>query len=614
MTTNTPIDIRAITWNIGSKKPKLAAIEALTKQMIGADVIAVATQEEKCSKDAQRLHNQMLAKLNALHTGVYKIVTIDDGADTFRETSAGGALSGQHTRTTLIVKEPYKFDPNPTVTITDDHESKQSASLNRHHNKTIIDIAGTLTNGSGNTMDINFGSGHLESNAESSRRVHTDEYLETMGVKTTHNSSFDELVAEAARVRVFMGDTNERDLLMADGSTRNPGETMAMRGFGYDTHELPHSTKNGHNEANMEGSYGVEHDGDGNQIHNASKKASSRPHVTEGGHLDRIAIAAGRKVTTSTYATLVDGADLNKKGKLRYWGSDHAPVVRQMKVSVETSKAQMVTNLITARLPDFTDDIERRKHVIKEINKAYADHEERRMPSEAVMEGLKSVRLYDRQALNSNNLLKKAFGITSVDTTDLAEVISTIKTEIAKREVMQSQVQTIKATAQMIAATDPSLSDPAQQAWMTSVFNKVTACNIARNDDAIAQERQPEIMSEYKTSLGDLTAPEVLPEVLPEAISVDVVEVAAPEGGEVIVTIDDSPSVEQVVVRVTAAERMAALTAAHRTKPRAGSVLDPRDSITPMQDDHLDGLEPAPAPVPAPRASASATNTKPKSR
>jgi hypothetical protein len=518
------VDIRSVTWNVGGKTPPSDAVAILAEKLKGADVIAIGTQEEN-GKDKDRLHEQLLRTLNESITlgGQYRIVEVD--GKNYRHTTAGGVLSGkQHTRTTIIVKEPYDFDPAPTVTVVDDLKSQKSSLIPVEYNKTIIDISGTLKaltpDGRKETiMDVSIASGHMESNAEKSRRNHTDSYLDEKGM-LEDASSFDEIVKEASRVSIFMGDTNERDYFMADGSTQNPGETMNLKGFGFDTQKTPISTSSGAhvNEQNpisiegkvkgkekvlegvtkLEGSYGVTLNDDGIQEAKKCKKNKDRPHVTEGGHLDRVSISTGRNINDSAYETVVDGVGFNKKGKIRYWGSDHAPVIRSTKINTQINTTTLVANFINSRIPDFPRQLASIQKVQEQIKLAVQAGVD---GTDAITEGIKSIRLYDDKSDNAT-ILKKSFGIEVVEPNNVQSVLDNLATVESKLQVICDSCKSLKETINSIAKKDTLTPD--ETTWLVLTYNNISSLSQNINDDALNHNDQNEIFANSNQTLQDL--------------------------------------------------------------------------------------------------------------
>lgn len=524
------VDIRAITWNVGGKTPSKDAVSVLLKSVQGADVIALGTQEED-GKDKNRLHEQLLKSLNAAGDGTYKIVEVANDERTYRKTSAGSlgkSFSDQQTRTTIIVKEPYSFDPKPIVLAVDD-KSSVTAPFSQDKNKTLINISGSLVRAEGDgtvtpVMNVSIGSGHMESNAEESRRIHTDSYLaETSTMVKAEN--FNDLLDEASKVHIVMGDTNERDYLTGGGEVRpGIGNQMAMCGMGFDIDKRPISTMKGVSISednpisikgevkgqvkkisgitSFEGSYGVVIDNKGQQVYVKSKKSSSRPHVTEGGHLDRVAVATGLNVQNTGYATVADGVAFNSKGKIRYWGSDHAPVVRSVSIDADTSQNAKAANFILARLPDFADRINNLTALVRKIEEVadsgrYEDFED----DEIIAEALSSFKIYDVKG-NNADIIKKTFGF-DCDVDSVESAVESILEEFDRTLELQDQVDEVYDALNNIKKIDGSLDNEIER-WMLDTFNSVSNVNHLNNKAAIENPIDNPGISSYEAAFSNL--------------------------------------------------------------------------------------------------------------
>jgi len=242
------VTIGSITWNKGNTSASNEAVKDIVNEFSSSDelptVITISTQEEN-AKEGERLHEKMLAEINKQGKGTYKLVQTKNPSS--HGTFAGGGFTskkkvGLLSKTGLstyvfnpikrslgktkgdenvdnrvslmvLVKEPYDIE-NADATIL---KSKNNA------NKSIITIKGKLIKKDGNAketlMDISVSGSHLESNKEIDRTNQIEAYRESEGLTSTPKD-YKTIVKISKTFREIKGDLNYRDLLMADGSTR----------------------------------------------------------------------------------------------------------------------------------------------------------------------------------------------------------------------------------------------------------------------------------------------------------------------------------------------------------------------------------------------------------
>lgn len=435
------LDIRALTWNVGSQGASDNAVTDFAERLKGGDVILVGTQEEQ-SKENRRLDTLLLDKLNGgLKEGEPKYVIVEhinDGrnwaGDGFKNQLKGKGV--QQTRTTMIVREPYSFQ-SASVKQVKDKDNKR---------KSIGTIKGNLCDGSGRViMPLSFSSGHLESYYESQRSKHMEDWASKSmpHEDSLDRLSFGDLVESAKMVSLFQGDLNCRDYSTADGKNIDPGHSMTLASLGFDIEKHAHELDGKKNiKANgVHGTYGVVHDKDGKQLISPELKrlaklaegkelSSKRAGVTKGGNLDRVAIATGRQVEDGTYEIIRGSREGDIKTKEKkgtvidfVYGSDHAPVIRTMKVSAADSDVSIACNATIKRMPNIQKDIDTLENFMETLQ----------LHGETA--AMDSIRLYD-QELNKVSLFKTALGIDVSGKSDLS-------TPEIKR-IVQSRIDSLK--------------------------------------------------------------------------------------------------------------------------------------------------------------------------
>lgn len=369
MTKSPSVQIAALTWNMGNRSATTEAVDDVYRQVITYPnnmpaVIALATQEELAS-DKNRLQVKLLNKLNEGKMpgdeGYYHLIETPEAQ--YHETMAGAnnsaktfvravATSQNRVNAAVLVREPFTLE-NPHARI--DYESGKNKG-----NKSIITITGELNCG-GQRVGINVSGGHLDSNVDSKRRAHANKFLENQGIIIHGNQpkSFSQIVNEAQRLDVVMGDFNERDYLMKNEKTRDQCHQTTLARHGFDMGARPQQQLGSQT---IHGTYGFQFEGNdpsNQQILNRPDQRS-RANVATGGYLDRVAISSGLSIKDSRYGAELEPTAFKQVGKKWvYHGSDHVPVARNFSVElprVET-QPQVVCAHVKRKIPDLTQEI-----------------------------------------------------------------------------------------------------------------------------------------------------------------------------------------------------------------------------------------------------------------
>ncbi|MCS5707360.1 hypothetical protein CC99x_000435 [Candidatus Berkiella cookevillensis] len=406
---NESIQISSLTWNLGNQMASVAAVSDAIEQLIPDPnnlpvVIAIATQEEM-AKEGKRLHEQMLEALNKnLPEGEkYKIVLFEK-----HKTLAGannmlkGGNIGQFAKAmltdrnqvsnALLVKEPYDIQDA-------DAKIYYEPGKEKGGNKSIIRIKGALTKNSQKIMDISIAGAHLDSNKDAKRREHINGYLSGEDLRDKNFDSIEDIFTQAQVFRVFMGDLNERDYLMRDGTTCDQTHQTNLSGFGFDVTRTPQQTLEGNP---IHGTYGVRIL-DGQQI-KGDPDPKQRAHVAREGHLDRVAFSSGLEASDMHYGATLRGAHCEYSEKKTYYhGADHFPVARGFSVKPATEETKLLTacHYIQNRIPNVDNDLKRLEALKRAVTEKDLD---------SFQTIIQSMQYYD-DTLSTYQYIEQKFGI-----------------------------------------------------------------------------------------------------------------------------------------------------------------------------------------------------------
>lgn len=364
-TMNDSIQISSLTWNLGNQTASAAAVSDALEQLIPdlnnlPIVIAIATQEEMAKK-GKRLYEQMLEELNKnLPEGQkYKIVffekhkTLAGVNNMLKEGNIGQFVKAMLTdrnqvSNALLVREPYDIQDA-------DAKIYYEPGKEKGGNKSIIRIEGTLTENNNKIIDISIAGAHLDSNKDAKRREHINSYLSGENLRDINFDSIEDIFTQAQVFRVFMGDLNERDYLMRDGTTRDQTHQTNLNGFGFDVTRTPQQTLEGNP---IYGTYGIRIL-DGRQI-KGDPDLKQRAHVAREGYLDRVTFSSGLEASDMYYGATLYGAYCEDAEKKTYYhGADHFPVARGFSVRPATDETKLLIacNYIQRRIPNVDDDL-----------------------------------------------------------------------------------------------------------------------------------------------------------------------------------------------------------------------------------------------------------------
>lgn len=363
------VQIAALTWNMGNKSATKAAVDDVYRQVVTDPknmpaVIALATQEELAS-DKNRLQVKLLKKLNEGKQpgdeGYYHLIETPEAQ--YHETMAGAnnsaktlvravATSQNRVNAAVLVREPFVLE-NPHARI--DYEAGKSKG-----NKSIITLRGDLKCGD-QRIELNISGGHMDSNVDSKRRAHAEKFLENQGIISHRNQpkSFQQILNEAQRLDIVMGDFNERDYLMQNRKTRDQCHQTTFARYGFDMGVRPHQQLG---TQTLHGTYGFHFQG--NDTNNEQVKnlpdPRSRANVATGGFLDRVAISSGLNVQDNRYGAQLDQKAFQQVGKKwMYHGSDHVPVARNFSVELPkvNNQPEVICAHIKRKVPDLTQEV-----------------------------------------------------------------------------------------------------------------------------------------------------------------------------------------------------------------------------------------------------------------
>jgi endonuclease/exonuclease/phosphatase family metal-dependent hydrolase len=347
------VNVVALTWNMGNSTAEHAVVADMVGQITAKgfpDVILVGTQEEM-AEDRTQLNKQLLDELKSKGheyrlQGKESHLTLA-GANSSLKNAGQMAFQNMRAlqnRTSLSVLVKTSSHLENMETRIDYPPGKKKS------NNSFIVIKGDLKKGTCQ-LPMTIASVHLSSKTDEKRRSHANVFLE-------HNfkspETYDALLDQAQRFNLIMGDFNERDYLMQDGTVSDRGFLTNFMAYGYDFSASQERPSFGY------GTYGF------TKVHQQPAKIKipenlrdprKRPHSAKGGYLDRITFTSGLPVESDTkeYGPLTDYKFYRQKenGKWRYSTSDHVPVVRFFKITVSENKASVGRTYVERLLPDF---------------------------------------------------------------------------------------------------------------------------------------------------------------------------------------------------------------------------------------------------------------------
>lgn len=482
---SSPITIHALTWNLGNKEASPAVLTELSRQLTDfPTVIALSTQEE-LAPDNKRLQIKLLEQLNAsLPEGQPRYKLVETGDPQYHTTTAGAnntvrtlmlsTLTNQNrVNTAVLIREPYELE-NAQARI--DYEPGKEGG-----NKSIITIKGELRNKEAPTLSIPLAisGGHLNSNSDKKRRAHANKFLAQETVKTPHVKTFEQIYNEAAAFRILMGDMNERDYLMKDGSVQDRSQFTHYRAYGFDIDAIPEQTLS--DGQRLLGTYGFKFLlGTKFQTKNIPDPRG-REHMAKGGHLDRVCYSSGLQVTSKQYGARIEENFLQElNGKTFYHGSDHVYVGRRFEINPDTSKAQVVGTYIKHRLPNF--EAEAKDLLTLKQCHNYGE----------LLAATESMQYHD------STLSKSAFlsQITDLNENQIHEANFNLIHSILATKLLQ-KLQVIDGIEKLRSNIDNAISDN-DEAYLTEVFNFITKCNQLRNDTLEVSSISSKILSEVE--------------------------------------------------------------------------------------------------------------------
>ncbi len=504
MSAEGPITIKAISWNMGNQKASKEAVEEIMGQIAQAGpllptVLAISTQEE-LADDGERLQDQILQKLNAkikdpnqhyvlVKTDSPQFHTTMAGANNSKATLAKALLTDRNrVSSAILVKLPYELQ-NAKARI--DFEPGKNTHKNEKKNKSIITIKGELYHrAAGKLMDVSISGGHLNARSDSKRRAHARKYFKNEGL-SAKDKNFNEIYKEATTFRVIMGDFNERDYLMRDGTIKDKSAQTNFGRYGFDMNIDP-QMKMG--KLQLHGTYGHVFKNNDNLSEGqlkATQDTRGRENVAKGGFLDRVAYICGLPVEAKYSNKPFDQSffKLNQKGtKWFFHKSDHLPVIREFKVTPppkdNQEKFKIVGEFIKKRLP-----INEIKNEIQEIEalKGARDYN-------ALLEKAQGL-MYHDSTQTHDEFIRLYAGISQEIWNDLQGndqlkynvVINALEKNLFNKEMLYRNVQEISAKVnQAVKARDT--------ASLTQTHNLLTKCQNLKN---AVQELRGEGISKF---------------------------------------------------------------------------------------------------------------------
>ncbi len=462
------ISVVALTWNMGNKAAQDPLVDDLIKAIKtnGApDVIMLGTQEE-LAEASKQLNNKLLAQLKKRGT---KYTLIENS----HKTSAGAGNAAKTAAVSILqttrLSKALNLPQNRTSLSIFVKEGYAFKSINKEiyyppeigtGNNTFIVIEGDLQKvGDPNVLSIAASSVHLNSFSDKTRRLHANVFFQN------HFESFPnyaDLLKEAKRFDVIMGDFNEREYLMKDSSVVDRGYLTNFGAYGYDFSQAQEKP------SHVYGTYGfTDTFGTVSRFLKAApiKDPRDRPHNAKGGFLDRITFTSGLFIESpfNQYGAVLDPKKFKQGKKILYSRSDHLPVVRYFKITMakgDMADDRIVKRYILRRLPNFA-------HEIADIQKLTNLENPTR---NQLQSAAKSLMFYDIKDTPDQFLEKFSPLKSSKDSATL--FVNSLK---EKEEELKKLQQSVKDLQDKInTSQDPK--------FLLQVYNKFTSCNRDRNE------------------------------------------------------------------------------------------------------------------------------------
>lgn len=456
-----PITVAALTWNVGNKTVKDKIAEELSQEIekLGApDIIVVGTQEE-LAKNGEELKDKLLHQFgkNSYRIAVENAHTTFAGANNALKTAAlamaqstavSGKLNLPQNRCTLAVFI------KKGIMLTDLNKKLIYPPGEKKSNNAFILIEGRVSKEGphGFSLPFSMASVHLNSRNDNIRRSHATYFFDNQKFTNT-KKTYDQILQEAERFHLIMGDFNERDYLMKDNTVMDRGYLTNFTAYGYDF-----SAKQGRkNPASVYGTYGYTKLN--NTAPEALKDPRSRKHNAKGGFLDQIVITSGLSVESIADhygAVITDPNEFDPQNKLFYAGSDHLPVMRYFKISVPSPKEdeKIVKDYIKRRLPNFERETREIKELIKDSK------------IEATKSRAKKLMFYDSKE-SADSFLKKLSNLASLS----SELDRRLSLKIWSLGVLQRGVNELRQ----------KVDNSHNKNFLAIIYNKITECNKNRN-------------------------------------------------------------------------------------------------------------------------------------
>jgi|GEM_PF-6557680 len=485
-----PVSIVALTWNMGNKTAQDPLVDDLVNAVKAngvPEIIMLGTQEE-LAQTSEQLNNKLLAQLNKMeirYTLIENSHKTSAGSQNALKTAAASLaqktrfskdlnLPQNRTSLSIFVKEGYAFK---TINKKIYYPSGQATS-----NNSFILIEGELQkDGDQNILSISATSVHLNSFSDKARRSHANVFFQNH-FKSSEN--YADLLKEAKRFDVIMGDFNEREYLMKDSSVIDRGYLTNFIAYGYDFSQAQEKP------AHVYGTYGFT-DAFGTISRflkaNPLKDPRSRPHNAKGGFLDRITFTSGLSVESRAlqYGAIIDPKRFKIGKKILYSQSDHLPVVRYFKVTIpkdNTTDGQIAKRYVARRLPNFALEIANLQKLTNLENPTLS-----RLQSTATQ-----LMFYDIKDTEDQFLAQFSPFLSSKDS--IALFINALKEKEEELQKLQQDIKQLQDT----------LNTSNDQKFLLQIYNKITNCNEGRNASLEQiDDKKPSLKWYIPTSLSE---------------------------------------------------------------------------------------------------------------
>lgn len=287
--------IIALTWNVGNTTAKDKIVESFAEEIerLGKpDAIVLGTQEE-LAREGKQIKDKLLRELGkqSYTIAAQNSYSTTAGANNSNKTLA--LVAAQNTPVSKTINLPQNRSSltvfvKKGITLANINKRIDYPPGQKKSNNAFILIEGILKReATSQSLPISVASVHLNSHHDKMRRAHATYFFDNQKF-TNINKTYNKILGEAKRFHLIMGDFNERDYLMKDGTVVDRGYLTNFPAYGYD-----YAAKQ-EKETPVYGTYGFTKLGDKTPV--TLPDPRGRKHNAKGGYLDQIVITSGMPI------------------------------------------------------------------------------------------------------------------------------------------------------------------------------------------------------------------------------------------------------------------------------------------------------------------------------